>query len=123
MLTQQRLKDSHFPYIVLLLVLAVAGYWQLAFLKYSVTHDMINCWIPWRFYISESLQNHVFPFWDPYQQLGYPIHADLQGPTWYLESLLLGSTIGMSNYVVQLLFVFYTFLAGVGMYFLSLCFH
>ena len=99
------------------------GAFIISFLKYSVTHDMINCWIPWRHYISESLQNGLFPFWDPYQQLGYPIHADLQGPTWYLESLILGSTIGQSNYVVQLLFVFYAFMAGMGMYFLSLCFH
>ncbi len=106
-----------------MLIVAIVGYWQISFLKYSVTHDMINCWIPWRHYISESLQNGLFPFWDPYQQLGYPIHADLQGPTWYLESLILGSTIGQSNYVVQLLFVFYAFMAGMGMYFLSLCFH
>lgn len=123
LLQQQKAKDSHFIYIALLLIVAILAYWQISFLKYSVTHDMINCWIPWRHYISESLQNHVFPFWNPYQQLGYPIHADLQGPSWYIESLILGSTIGESNYVVQLLFVFYTFLAGVGMYFLSLCFH
>lgn len=123
MLLQQQARKSHFIFISLLLVIAITGYWQLAFLKYSVPNDMLNCWIPWRFYISECLQNHVFPFWDPYQQLGYPIHADLQGPAWYVESLLLGSTIGQSNYVVQLLFVFYTFIAGAGMYFLSLCFH
>ncbi len=123
LLQQQKAKENHFIYITLLLIVAIVAYWQISFLKYSVTHDMINCWIPWRHYISESLQNHVFPFWNPYQQLGYPIHADLQGPSWYLESLLLGSTVGESNYVVQLLFIFYTFLAGVGMYFLSLCFH
>ena len=123
LLQQQKAKESHFIYISLLLVAAIAGYWQISFLKYSVTHDMINCWIPWRHYISDSIQNHVFPFWNPYQQLGYPIHADLQGPSWYIESLLLSMTIGQNNYVVQLLFVFYTFIAGVGMYFLSLCFH
>lgn len=123
LLQQQKAKENHFIYITLLLIVAIVAYWQISFLKYSVTHDMINCWIPWRHYISESLQNHVFPFWDPYQQLGYPIHADLQGPTWYLESLILGSTIGQSNYVVQLLFVFYAFMAGMGMYFLSLSFH
>lgn len=123
LLEQQKAKENHFIYITLLLIIAIVGYWQISFLKYSVTHDMINCWIPWRHSISESIQNHVFPFWNPYQQLGYPIHADLQGPTWYLESLLLSMTIGQSNYVVQLLFVFYAFIAGVGMYFFSLCFH
>jgi len=123
LLEQQKAKENHFIYITLLLIVAIVGYWQISFLKYSVTHDMINCWIPWRHSISDSIQNHVFPFWNPYQQLGYPIHADLQGPTWYLESLLLSMTIGQSNYVVQLLFVFYAFMAGVGMYFFSLCFH
>lgn len=123
LLEQQKAKENHFIYITLLLIVAIVGYWQISFLKYSVTHDMVNCWIPWRHSISESLQNGAFPFWNPYQQLGYPIHADLQGPSWYLESLILGSTIGQSNYVVQLLFVFYAFMAGVGMYFLSLCFH
>jgi hypothetical protein len=115
-------KQNNWFYIALLFIIAIVGYWQIAFLKYSVTHDMINCWIPWRYYISNCIQNHTFPFWNPYQQLGYPIHADLQGPMWYLESILLSITVGQDNYTVQLLFVFYVFIAGVGMYFLSLCF-
>lgn len=113
---------AHFANIFLLLLLSIVAYWQISFLKYSVTHDMINCWIPWRYYISECFQNHVFPFWNPYQQLGYPIHADLQGPTWYLESILLSITTGQSNYTLHYLFIFYAFMAGMGMYFLSLAF-
>lgn len=115
--------NSHFVYIFLLLGLSIFAYWQISFLKYSLTHDMINCWIPWRYYISECFQNHIFPFWNPYQQLGYPIHADLQGPTWYLESILLSITTGQTNYTLHFLFVFYVFMAAMGMYFLSLCFH
>ena len=106
-----------------MLLIAILGYWQIAFLKHSVTHDMINCWIPWRYYISQCFQNHIFPFWNPYQQLGYPIHADLQGPAWYIESILLSMTTGQTNYTLHFLFIFYVFLAGMGMYFLSLCFH
>ncbi len=121
--TVEKLKISHFTYAFLLLIIAILGYWQIAFLKYSVTHDMINCWIPWRYHISECFRNHVFPFWNPYQQLGYPIHADLQGPTWYLESILLSMTTGQTNYTLHFLFIFYVFLAGVGMYFLCLAFH
>lgn len=84
---------------------------------------MINCWIPWRYYISQCFQNHEFPFWNPYQQLGYPIHADLQGPTWYLESILVSMTSGQTNYTLHFLFIFYVFMAGMGMYFLCLGFH
>ncbi|MBL7889831.1 MAG: YfhO family protein [Bacteroidia bacterium] len=118
----QKLKQSHWFYIALLFIIAVLAYWQISFLKYSVTHDMINCWIPWRYYISNCFENHTFPFWNPYQQLGYPIHADLQGPSWYPESILLSMTIGQDNVTVQLLFIFYVFMAGMGMYFLSLAF-
>ncbi|MGB3946800.1 MAG: YfhO family protein [Bacteroidia bacterium] len=118
----ERAKNSHFIYIALLLCIAIVGFWQISFLKYSVTHDMINCWIPWRYYISQCFQNHEFPFWNPYQHLGYPIHADLQGPTWYLESILLSITTGQTNYTLHFLFIFYVFLAGTGMYFLSLAF-
>ncbi len=118
----QRSKQSHWFYIALLFIIAVLAYWQISFLKYSVTHDMINCWVPWRYYISNCFENHTFPFWNPYQQLGYPIHADLQGPTWYPESILLSMTIGQDNVTVQLLFIFYVFMAGMGMYFLSLAF-
>ncbi|MES2591329.1 MAG: YfhO family protein [Bacteroidota bacterium] len=117
-----KLNSPHFAYIFLLLLLSIFAYWQISFLKYSVTHDMINCWIPWRYYISECFQNHIFPFWNPYQQLGYPIHADLQGPTWYLESILLSITTGQTNYTLHYLFIFYVFMAGMGMYFLSLAF-
>jgi hypothetical protein len=113
---------SHLYHILLLFVISVFAFWQISFLYYSVTHDMINCWIPWRFHISECLQNGIFPFWNPYEQLGYPIHADLQGPTWYIESLLLGLTVGQTNYTIHFLFVFYVFMAGVGMYTLSLFF-
>jgi Bacterial membrane protein YfhO len=123
LLQQQKAVRPHSLYILLLLLIAIVAYWQISFLKYSVTHDMINCWIPWRYYISNCIQNHTFPFWNPYQQLGYPIHADLQGPTWYLESFLLSMTVGQNNYTVQLLFIFYVFMAGMGIYFLSLCFH
>lgn len=121
--TLKKISNSHFTYTFLLLIIAIAGYWQIAFLKYSVTHDMINCWIPWRYHISECIQNHIFPFWNPYQQLGYPIHADLQGPAWYLESILLSMTTGQTNYTLHFLFIFYVFLAGLGMYFLCLAFH
>ncbi len=123
MLKTENENQSHFKYIALLLVIAILGFWQISFLRYSVTHDMINVWIPWRYYISECFQNHIFPFWNPYQQLGYPIHADLAGPTWYLESILLSMTTGQTNYTIHFLFIFYVFVAGVGMYFLSLCFH
>ena len=67
---------------LLFLVVSIAAYWQIAFLQYSVQWDMLDCFLPWRYFVGESLQNGNLPFWNPYQHLGYPIHADLRS-VWY----------------------------------------
>jgi hypothetical protein len=105
-------------YFWLLLILLVA-YWPITFQQIVVPHDMINVWVPWRHFISDTIQNGDFPWWNPYQQMGYPIHADLQGPSWHLESLL-ASLIGRQGPVyIQFIMLFYIWLGGVGIYKLS----
>jgi hypothetical protein len=112
-------KIKHLLAIFTLPFIAAIAYWQVAFNKYILTHDFINCWMPWRYYLSHCIQNKIFPFWNPYQQLGYPIHADLQGPAWYLESWLFSMLTEQNPINLQYLFVGYIALAGIGMYGLS----
>ena len=100
-----------------LAVCALIAWWPLATFTYCVVHgDMLDCWLPWRTFIADCLQNGEWPVWNPYQQMGYPVHADLQGPAWYPEALLLGGTIGQSIYVLQSLVIVYLLVAGMGMY-------
>ena len=80
-------KTKYKQYLLLLLLILV-GYYPFTFLIYSPDHDFLNCWVPWRHYISQSIQEGYFPWWNPYQQLGYPIHSDLQGPLWYPENMI-----------------------------------
>jgi hypothetical protein len=61
------------------------------------------------------MQDGALPAWNPYQQMGYPAHADLQGPAWYPEALLVGGTIGHSTYTLSLLFLAYVIIGGLGM--------
>jgi len=110
---------SRIPPQILLLLVAVIGYWQIALLHNSLKWDMIDVVLPWRYYVSEALQNNYLPLWNPYQQMGYPIYADLQYPFWYLEQLIIGYTIGYNNYTLHFLFIFYIWLGGCGMYRLS----
>lgn len=100
-------------------IIAILAYWQVAFNSYILTHDFVNCWMPWRYYLSNCIQNGIFPYWNPYQQLGYPIHADLQGPIWYLESWFFSMLTQQNPMNLQYLFVGYIALAGIGMYALS----
>jgi hypothetical protein len=102
---------------VVLLLSALIAWWPLATFTYGVVHgDMLDCWLPWRTFIADQLQHGEWPVWNPYQQMGYPVHADLQGPAWYPEALLIGGTIGQSIYVLQSLVIGYLLVAGMGMY-------
>lgn len=100
------------------LALAVIAYAGIAFLQYSLKWDMLDCYLPWRYFAGESIQNGIFPFWNPYQHLGYPIHADLRS-VFYPEAVIMGLFGGYSVYTLHFLFIFYLSLAGLGMYLLS----
>ena len=108
--------DSELKVAVLLFILAVGAYWEISLLQYSVQYDMLDVVLPWRFHVGECLRHNIFPFWNPYQSTGYPIHADLQCPTFYPETLIIGSVFGYSNITLHILFTIYIFLAGFGMY-------
>lgn len=100
------------------LALAVIAYAGIALLQYSLKWDMLDCYLPWRYFAGESIQNGIFPFWNPYQHLGYPIHADLRS-VFYPEAVIMGLFGGYSVYALHFLFIFYLSLAGLGMYLLS----
>lgn len=91
-------------------------YWPLSTFAYTLPYgDTLDCWLPWRFFIATCLQDGHFPLWNPLQQMGYPVFADLQGPAWYVEALALGGTVGHSIYVLQALFIGYLVVGGMGM--------
>ncbi len=94
----------------------IVTYWPLSSFQWTLTHgDTLNCWLPWRWAISNALFNGEFPLWNPHHQFGYPLHADLQGPTWYVESLAIGGTMGHSIYSLQALYLLYIIIGGCGM--------
>ncbi len=109
---------KYLPYL-LLLIIAVGGYWQIALLKYSPTFDMMTCFYPWRYFIGECLKNHILPLWNPYQNIGYPIHGDMLTGVWYPVVWITGYLWGYNIYSVSLELILHIYLAGVGMYILG----
>ncbi|MBK8226087.1 MAG: YfhO family protein [Flavobacteriales bacterium] len=100
---------------LLIAVAVLLAYWPLSSFQWTLTHgDTLNCWLPWRWFIASSLHNGQFPLWNPHQQFGYPMHADLQGPSWYVEAIALGGTIGHGIHVLQALFLLYVMIGGWG---------
>ncbi len=101
---------------LLIALLVLLAYWPLASFQNALTDgDTMNCWLPWRWSIATSLHDAALPWWNPLQQMGYPMHADLQGPAWYVEAIALAGTIGMGPAVLQVLFLGYVIIGGWGM--------
>lgn len=98
----------------LLLLIVMAGYWWL--FVYAAQYDLLDCWLPWRHFISKSFHNGIFPLWNPYQQLGYPIYADLQGPALSFENLITGNLLTINLTTLQVILFGYIYLAAIGMY-------
>ena len=101
------------PYLILFLLIA-AVYWPLAI--FQIQYDFLDCWLPWRHFISKSFHNGIFPLWNPYQQLGYPIHADLQGPIFSFENFITGNLFYTNLFTLQMLVFSYLLVAAFGMY-------
>ncbi|MEZ4757170.1 MAG: hypothetical protein R2817_10115 [Flavobacteriales bacterium] len=101
---------------VLLAMIVLLAYWPLVFGWATIPYgDTQDCWLPWRWLIASILQDGSLPQWNLWQQMGYPLHADLQGPAWYVEAIALGGTVGMGPAVQQGLFLAYIIIGAWGM--------
>ncbi|MFT5902565.1 MAG: hypothetical protein ACI9LA_001781 [Bacteroidia bacterium] len=101
-----------------LLTICVLAYWDIATFQDSLKWDMLDCYFPWKFFAAESIQNRVFPLWNPFQHLGYPIHADMRS-VYYPEGFIVGLLGGYNLRLMNFLFVFYVTIAGFGFYHLA----
>jgi hypothetical protein len=106
------------PFLVLF-ILAILGYWQIAMFRHPLKWDIIDQAFPWKYFIGENLQHHLLPLWNPYQHCGYPIHADPQSSAWYPITWFFGYFWGYSIYVLSIDFILHIFLAGSGMFLLG----
>jgi hypothetical protein len=112
------LKKRYAPYIIFLLV-AVLAFFPVSFFLYPVKYDAIDCFYPWRFHIGECLQNGQLPYWNPFQDLGYPIHADPSSGAWYPMVWIIGYFSGYTVYTIGFEFWIHLFFAGIGFYLLA----
>lgn len=100
---------------LMLASIVLLAYWPLLLGWATIpSGDAHDCWLPWRSLIASILQDGALPQWNLWQQMGYPLHADLQGPAWYIEAIVLGGTVGMGPAVQQFLFLAYVIIGAWG---------
>jgi hypothetical protein len=107
-----------YRHYIIIIGVGIAGYWQVAFLQFTLKWDMTDQYFPWRYFVSECLRNGIFPQWNPYQHLGYAVHADPQSGAWYPIVWIISFIRGYDLYANQFDFVLHVILGGTGMFLL-----
>lgn len=105
--------------ILFFIVIAIIAFWQVALLHNCLINDMLDCYLPWRLFVTDCIADKTFPFWCPYQMFGYPIHADMRSilsPELWVSGLFLGK---YTIYTLHFFFILYASVCGYSMYKLS----
>lgn len=102
-------------YLLLLLITLVA-YWPLTFHLFSLKNDALVYFLPYRYHISEAIQNGHFPWWNPYLYTGLPLHSDIQSGVWNPVVMFISLFTRYNLTVMQWELLFYLFIAATGMY-------
>ncbi len=102
-------------YLLLLLITLVA-YWPLPFHIFSLKNDALVYFLPYRYHISEAIQNGYFPWWNPYLYTGLPLHSDIQSGVWNPVVMFISLFTRYNLAVLQWELLFYLFIAALGMF-------
>lgn len=102
-----------YPFLAYLLF-AGAVFWPVSLGIYALQFDAIDVFLPWRFFGSESIRQGIVPLWNPYQSGGYPFFADMQYAIWNPELFIVSLFSRYNATTVQLLYVFYLVIGGLG---------
>ncbi len=101
--------------VFLILLIAILAFWQVFFLQNGLKWDVIDSFLPARYFVSESLRNGTIPLWNPYLLLGTPNYGDMVS-VWNPEVWIVSLFTSYSNITLQFIFVAYVFIAGWGMF-------
>jgi hypothetical protein len=63
---------------VILIMLILLAFWPLASYLYIPKWDNIDCYLPYRYFVSYAAHQGEWPFWSPFQHMGYPAYSDMQ---------------------------------------------
>ncbi|MBN8676263.1 MAG: YfhO family protein [Chitinophagales bacterium] len=102
-------------YLLLLLITLIA-YWPLTFHIFSLKNDALVYFLPYRYHISEAIQNGHFPWWNPYLYTGLPLHSDIQSGVWNPVVMFISLFTQYNLAVLQWELLFYLFIAAAGMF-------
>lgn len=112
----KRFLSTH-KYPLLVFLVAFLAYFPT--LIYTPILDFMTQYFPQRHFIINSLQNGIFPFWNPYQSMGLPFHCDPQSNVLYPPLWLFYIFGSYSPFCWGIELIIHAFIGGLGFYFFA----
>lgn len=115
---KEQLFGNHWFWIFLLLVVNFVAYG--AFLHFAPIYDFYNFFFPYRYSVTDAISHGSLPFWNAYQAMGIPAHADPQSGVFYLPVWIFALIFGKYTTVCcGAEFIFHTFIGACGCYLMA----
>lgn len=104
---------------LLLVLVVLIAWWPLASFYFVPKWDNIDCYLPYRYFVSWSEWHGYAPLWNPFQHMGYPAYSDMQNGMYspIVQLLILFGGYSPTSLIIELLS--YVVLAALGAYQLS----
>lgn len=104
---------------VLLIVLILLAWWPISTFWLMPKWDNIDCYLPYRYFVSWSEHSGHLPLWNPYQHMGYPAYSDMQDGMYnpFVQLLIWCGGYSPTSLMIELLS--YVIIATLGAYQLS----
>ncbi len=105
-----------YRYAILMVLAILVCLWPLSLFVVVPKWDNVNAYLPYRYFISDYLWNGHFPYWNSFQNMGYPAYSDPQSGMWNPITwlIMLFGKYTMKSLIIELLSYFV--IAGLGMY-------
>lgn len=109
-------RSTYFDTGILLLVL-LAALWPLVLGQAVMKWDAMDLYLPWKYFITDTLSNNQLPLWNPFINAGFSQMGD--PGTWYPISWGIGALFGgYSIGALHFEYLFHLYIGGLGFYFL-----
>lgn len=104
--------------LLFMLLIVMIAYWPVTTMYGSLKWDKIDTSLPWLSLISDISREGDFPWWNPYQQIGYPLYGDMQNPIWNPLYMLFLRLVNFNIGWFHFLEIVMMWGASAGMYYL-----
>ncbi|MFT6717111.1 MAG: hypothetical protein ACJA0Q_001762 [Saprospiraceae bacterium] len=101
---------------LILILISILIIWPISLLEYTSKWDNLDCFLPYRYFVSYSWSHGHWPFWNPFQQFGYPAYSDTQNGMYNPIVWILSLFGQYDNISLSLELTFYYVLATLGAY-------